>query len=108
MQCNNCGNEHAYRMRVSAGGESCDRCGSLASVAVPDVYFRGPYLDPNLANASRPSEKDGVWITSKAHKARIMKEQNLREVGDRQHGSRNFERTAFRNDTRRHTYGITE
>lgn len=108
MLCNNCGNDCAYRLRIHGGSESCDRCGALSTLSVPDVYFPGPYLDPNLAHPSRPHEKDGVWVTSRSHKAQLMREQNIHEVGDKHHGSRNFERSAFRNDDRRHTYGIKE
>ena len=71
--------------------ESCDRCGDLRHLVIPDVSFTGPYLDPNLAHPDRPWEKDGVWVESKRHKARLMTEQNLREVGDKKHGARNFD-----------------
>jgi len=75
-------------MRFTADGESCDRCGNLGNVNVPDVYFRAPYLDPNLPHPNRPWEKDGVWVESKQHKARLMAEQGLVERGDRRHGHR--------------------
>ena len=91
MTCNWCGNDKAYRVRVRAMHESCDRCGDLPNLDFPDVSFTEPYLDPNLAHPDRQHEVNGVWIESKRHKAMLMKEQNLREVGDRKHGARNFD-----------------
>ena len=90
MRCNGCGNEHAYRVRIfGLGLEECDRCGGLGNVHVPDVYFKEPYWDPNLAHPQRPWEcKRGVYVESKAHKMRLMREQDLRECGDRVHGAR--------------------
>ena len=89
MICNACGNQHAHRIRMGAAYQCCDRCGGLGNVRHSDVYFRAPYLDPNLAHPKRPWEKDGVWVESREHKARLLSEQNLREAGDRQHGAIN-------------------
>ena len=89
MVCNNCGNEKAYRMRFSASGESCDCCGGLSSVYVPDVFFKKPYLDPHLIDTKKMDQKDGVWISSRAEKAALMRSLGVREVGDRWHGGRN-------------------
>lgn len=92
MTCGACGNDRAHRWRrYEDGSESCDRCGQLGSAAVPDVFFQGPYLDPNLAHPKRPWEKDGVWVESRQHKARLMAEQGLREAGDRRGGERIFD-----------------
>lgn len=92
MICGSCKNKNAYRVRLTESGfESCNSCGGLANLWTPDVSFTRPYLDPNLAHPNRPWEKDGVWIESKRHKATLMKEQKLREGGDRRHGSINFD-----------------
>ena len=72
--------------------ETCDLCADLDHLTRPDVYFRKPYLDPNLAKPYSRIEKDGVWITSKSHKARLMKEQGLRELGAPVHGGRIFDK----------------
>ena len=63
---------------------------------MPSLYFRQPYLDPNLAHPDRPWEKDGVLVTSKRHKAALMREQGLVEAGDRKHGARNFDKSMAR------------
>lgn len=92
MKCNGCGNPSAHRVRITKDDECCDRCAGLGNVWVPDVSFRRPYFDPNLGNPGRPGEKDGVWVESKQHKARIMREQHLRERSDRVGGAINFDK----------------
>lgn len=92
MICDGCGNDAARRIRYTRHGETCDVCGGLpADVGAPDVYFRKPYLDPNLAHPDRPNEsrQGGVWVTSKRHKAALLAEQNLVERGDKRGGARN-------------------
>lgn len=97
MTCKGCGNEEAYRWRKrDDGAESCDKCSSISSPWLPDVYFKEPYLDPNLAHPDRPKEKDGVWVESRRHKAQLMKEQGLVEGGDKKHGARNFDASLSR------------
>lgn len=83
-------------MRFNAVGGCCDRCGVLPQLGIPDVYFREPYMDPNLPHPHRPWEKDGVFVTSKEHKARLMREQNLVESGDKVHGMRIFDKVSAR------------
>lgn len=98
MVCDGCQNPDAYRIRASAYGECCDKCGNLSigDASLPDVFFQGPYVDPNLAHPDRPWEKDGVLVTSRRHKAQLMAEQNLREAGDRKGGARNYDATRAR------------
>ena len=97
MLCLGCGNQQAYRTFTTATGfECCDKCGALGSLDVPDVYFPGPYIDPNLGHPDRPCEKDGVLVLSKRHKAMLLKEQGLREVGDRRHGAINLDKDLVR------------
>lgn len=91
MICNGCGNQEAYRVRVSADGELCNGCGLTSSVTIHDVYFKGPYLDPHLVNTTKIEQKDGVWVRSRAHKAQLMRELNVHESGDRVRGTRNFD-----------------
>lgn len=100
MKCNNCGNTKASRWHCKwidgNMSESCNLCVDLNHLARPDVYFRKPYLDPNLAKPYSRLEKDGVWVTSKSHKARLMKEQGLRELGDTARGGRIFDKHSAR------------
>lgn len=85
MTCETCKNPNAYQMRtyVEAGRlvDECDRCGDLGSdvAATPDVYWPGsPYYSKAL----------DVEFKSRAHKAAVLKEMDVREVGDRINGSR--------------------
>ena len=88
MTCDNCQNTSAVAMKFWDGGCCCDKCGGFTGRGVPDVFFRKPYLDPNLAHADRPWESKGVWVESKQHKKRLMAEQGLFEAGDRVRGAR--------------------
>jgi len=90
MKCEGCGNEHANRVRTyfdenKQMREVCDKCGLVSNTATPDVYFRSEYFDGNLGDEKHPY---GRWITSKTHKADIMREQGVREAGDRIRGAR--------------------
>lgn len=90
MTCGGCGNQTAVALRLRYDGgqriEMCDlrSCGGVTIGARPDVYFRQPYTDPNLADAKNPF---GMEIRSQKHKAEVLKAQGLREDGDRHHGS---------------------
>ena len=90
MTCGGCGNQGAVALRLRYEGgqrvEVCDArsCGGVVIAARPDVYFRQPYVDPNLADAKNPF---GTEIRSARHKAEVLKAQGLREDGDRHHGS---------------------
>lgn len=88
MICRGCNSSRAYAIRSSKYGETCNECGDFRAAGSPDVYFRQPYLDPNLPHPSRPHEANGVWVESKRHKAALLAEQNLCERGDKRHGSR--------------------
>ena len=101
MKCDGCGNEKAIFIKtyfdnnygVDVNGEKiksqmkemCEKCGLVVTKGTADVFFRKEYFDQNLGDEKHP---EGQWITSKAHKAKIMREQNVREKGDRVHGSR--------------------
>lgn len=88
-ECANCGNKHAHRWRVSYGKdgrtESCDACGNIGSVYLPDVYWPGrTYTSENICDANgRP-----IPLESRGHKARVMNEMGIQEAGDRYHGTR--------------------
>jgi len=88
MICIGCGNRRAYTLKINSTGSHCDRCGTFRARGSPDVYFRQPYLDPNLPHPNRPHEKDGVWVRSKQHKQALLNEQKLVERGDKRHGAR--------------------
>ena len=94
MICGGCGNQEAYRWRAHEdGSEECDECGGLGAMSIPDVYYPGPYYDPNLAHPNRPWEAEkGPLVTSKEHKLALMREQGLYEKGDSVHGSRNSDK----------------
>lgn len=94
MKCPTCGDAFAYCVttrwdeKTGEKFESCDRCGAKG-IGVPDVYFERPEWVEHLADDNDPSTWDkGTFITSKRHKAEVMKRLNLRESGDRIHGSR--------------------
>lgn len=91
MVCGNCGNKNAYRMSFKPSGECCNDCSSIAIMCHPDVYFTRPYLDPNLVDVNKPENRNGTWITSRTHKAQLMKELRVVEGGDKRHGYRNFD-----------------
>lgn len=52
---------------------------------IPDVFFKEPYFDHHLGDAKNPF---GQHITSKTHKAQVMKAQGVFEHGDRIRGGR--------------------
>jgi hypothetical protein len=62
----------------------------------PDVYFKEPYFDPNIASPNHPGHENGTFIESRMHKAMLMKKFDIREAGDARHGSRNFDPIAHR------------
>lgn len=62
-------------------------------VCMPDVYFDRPGTHHGIGD---PATGEPIFITSKAHKAYEMKKQNLREVGDKVHGARNFDPISYR------------
>lgn len=101
MECNNCGNPGAYRMHFSSLGSCCDKCGTLASVPNPDVFFKTPYLDPHLVDTAKPEQKNGVWIESRGQKAALMRQLGVREAGDKRHGGRVEDRFAMRREAER-------
>lgn len=83
MLCPTC-NQHSHLLQWRNGIYTCHYCEKITSPSCPDVYFRSEYFEPNLANDKNPQ---GQWIRSKTHKAQIMKELNVRESNDRQHGA---------------------
>lgn len=91
MICEGCGSTHAVvtRAYVREGKlhEVCNAvdCGNLTAPWIPDAYFRKPEIVEHLGDAGHPF---GQMVESKRHKARIMREQGIREDGDRYHGSR--------------------
>lgn len=104
MMCSGCGNETYAKRSVLEHGqwlESCDRCGEGSIPGIADVYFRSPGDHYGLYD---PKTASPIYITSKAHKAQVMKEQHLSEAGDRKHGAINFDekysRAAHENERR--------
>lgn len=91
MICAGCGNPGAVVVRSWFENgyytEVCNdkNCGDLAMPWRPDVYFRKPELVENLGDEHNPH---GILVESKRHKANLLRQQGLREDGDRHHGSR--------------------
>lgn len=97
MTCDGCGNQqaHAWRKKFSketGWSESCDAC-SGGFAGVPDVYFKGSYVDENLSSEEYPGAK---LITSRRDKQEWLKRCNLREAGDRHHGATSFDPISHR------------
>lgn len=86
MVCNGCGNLSAHRISYSSHGEKCDKCGNLNGFKFSDVFFKGAYFDPNLSDPVKSPQ--GQEVKSREHKADILRQLGLREVGDKRHGSR--------------------
>ena len=89
MTCPNCQQEVNRIMGLAKKTGmvyTCARCGQLPMLTIPDIYFRQPGIEEHLADAKNP---EGTFITSKTHKAEVMKQLGLVESGDRFHGSRN-------------------
>ncbi len=73
----------------------CNMCSTQkVDTLIPDVYFdksKGAnQIDPNLCDRY----KGPIQFSSKREKAIIMRQLGLREAGDREHGSRNFDKKA--------------
>jgi hypothetical protein len=93
MTCRHCQNVAAYAVRTIYDDgrlvDTCDQCGGSGSMAnVPDVYFKGPYVDEHLGSQDFPGPK---FIGTRSEKAAWLKRCNLREAGDRVHGSTSFD-----------------
>ena len=94
-ECATCGNKHPYRflVRIDSNGkreESCDRCGNLSPIVMPDAYLEGK---GGIRSEEHLADKNGNPIPygTKGEKAAIMKKLGVREAGDRVGGSRNEE-----------------
>lgn len=93
LKCGNCGNENAIHLtiRYDASGKSddvCDRCGGDRRSAIPtdpDVYWPGhAHYNPNVCDRmGRP-----IYLTSKSHKAEVLKKLHMQEAGDVSRGNR--------------------
>lgn len=88
MICGTC-NEFTHRIRVrfddGIKSEICDRCGDVGKVGLPDVFWPGhAHYNPNITDNMGKE----ILLTSRNHKARVMKEQRMSEAGDAYHGSK--------------------
>src|SRR5260221_14377582 len=102
--CETCGSVtyYHYVVKVSIKGERLQFCNNCKQMAIPnlapDVYFdpsKGrSQTDPNLCDRYTGP----IPFSSKREKAAIMKHLGLREAGDKDHGSRNFDRAANKNN----------
>lgn len=91
LDCRGCGNDKAYHlsMKIIEGVpyDICDRCGLTSSSmsSVPDVFWPGhAYKSENILD----SHGQPILLTSRRHKADVMRQQGLSEAGDTHHGSR--------------------
>ena len=97
MICDGCGNEHAHSIQVAWSKRDgrrcqCDRCGAVTR-GVPDVYFKGEYVDENIASEQYPGPK---LIRSRQDKKMWLQKCNLREAGDPVHGMSRFDPISHR------------
>lgn len=104
MYCGGCGNEKAWavhnKKEKTTGKvfQECNQCFDSTIPENPDVYFKAPYWDEHLHDQDDPSwdVNKGTFITSKKHKAYVLKKLGIRELGDRWGGSRNDEMLKYR------------
>lgn len=89
MECRTCHNDRPITVRAIYSLkegiiESCDRCGQVSMPQMPDVYWPGhQHTNPNITdNMGNP-----ILLESRQHKAKIMKQKGIIEVGDRYHGA---------------------
>lgn len=102
--CEGCGNPNPWARHPKKEAltgkvyEECNRCFDPSISSRPDVYFRGPYWDPHLYDFDSPGfdPKRGTFVTSKSHKAYLLKKLGLREKGDPVHGSTGFDPISHR------------
>lgn len=103
-KCNGCGNDKAWvinRKKESLTGkiyEECNKCFDPSIPRNPDVYFKQPYWDENLLDWDDPScdNMKGTFITSKQHKAYVLKKLGIREAYYRKHGMVNDDMYKYR------------
>lgn len=88
MVCSGCGHKSAYRVSYSSAGESCNACApaTISTFKFSDVYFKGPGFEAHMADPEKSPK--GNFVRSREHKAALMREIGIREVGDKVHGSR--------------------
>ncbi len=58
----------------------------MSTFRFSDVYFKGPGFESHLADADKSPK--GNFVRSREHKAVLMRELGVREVGDKVHGAR--------------------
>ena len=85
MICSSCHNKNAYRLSYSRDGEKCDKCCPQSAFKFSDVFFKGEYFDPMLADPKKSLH--GTLIKSREHKAEVMRQLGVTECGDKRHGS---------------------
>lgn len=85
MECSGCGNKKAYKTYSGDGWEVCNECGSPPTVLQPDVYWDGKpeHGLPDDQKTGKP-----MVFGSKLEKAIYLKQNHLREAGDRVKGSK--------------------
>ena len=87
MDCSGCGNREAYRVSCSSAGESCNACAPhQATFHFSDVFFQKPGFEEHIAHPEKAPQ--GVYVRSREHKAAVMRQLGLREVGDKVRGAR--------------------
>ena len=97
MICDSCGNKNAHLIQVAWNAKTgrnacCDKCGAQGH-GVPDVYFKGEYVDENLSSEQYPGPK---LIRSRQEKKMWLQKCNLREAGDPVHGMTRFDPISHR------------
>lgn len=89
MECRGCG-KHAHYLKIrfvdGVAIENCKNCGAVetSNVGIPDVYWPGhAHTNPNITDRMGRE----ILLTSRRHKAEVMRKQGISEAGDRVHGT---------------------
>lgn len=84
MKCDACGtNKARVQMLVAPGEWVCDLCSDVPAPTIPDVYWGNGRIIENLVD----ERGQPIRFMSKGHKAAVLKEKGLSEIGDKIHGS---------------------
>lgn len=98
MECRNCKRPDAWQVRTSIEEgvfiDACNFCGGFGTPGLEyaDVYFPGPHACQNITDDTGTP----IQFHSKSHKARVMREKGIGEIGDRVGGSNALPRPSGR------------
>ena len=102
MECRNCGNASAFRVRTFLDSDleprdSCDRCSHVSALPIHDCYVPvGGMHFEGLSHPDFPESFGGHFCPDKATKAYYLKKYDLQESGDKRNGTNNYDPIAAR------------